>query len=174
MSVNKRYLFTSVLIVMVSMLVLSCGRSTADLDDRMPAPDFTLENIDGERYNFYAETEGKVVMLNFWAERCPSCRVKIPGLVGLASKYGDSGLEIIGIDVDSVPSQRTRVFAERNNINYTLLTGDRSSISEVANAYGPIRFIPATFVIDREKRIVENISGPRDAEYFESMLEELL
>ena len=35
-----------------------------------PAPDFTLESIDGQRYNL-ASAKGKVVVLDFWSAECP-------------------------------------------------------------------------------------------------------
>ena len=36
------------------------------LDAPLPAPDFTLEDMDGQRHSL-SDYRGKVVMLNFWA-----------------------------------------------------------------------------------------------------------
>lgn len=43
------------------------------------------------------ELEGKVVLLDFWAIWCGPCVASFPHLVELQEKYGDEGLQIVGI-----------------------------------------------------------------------------
>lgn len=164
----------AVILSVMSLSVLSCGNVTATVDSSVSAPDFTLRTPDGENYNFYDNTKGKVVLMTFWARRCPPCRAKIPHLIELYSKYKDEGLEVIGIDVDASSPSSMKAFMEEQNINYTVLIGSRSDIAGVASGYGGIRFIPATFIIDRRGRISERISGPGTTEHIEETVKELL
>src|SRR3990172_5069800 len=44
-----------------------------------PAPDFTLQTVDGEAVTL-SDLRGQVVVLNFWATWCPPCRAEMPAL----------------------------------------------------------------------------------------------
>lgn len=43
------------------------------------APDFTLERLGGGQTSL-ADVRGQVVLLNFWATRCPPCRAEMPAI----------------------------------------------------------------------------------------------
>jgi len=44
-----------------------------------------------------SDLKGKVVLLDFWAMWCTTCQVSFPHWRELKSKYGDKGLEIVGV-----------------------------------------------------------------------------
>lgn len=46
-------------------------------EDR-PAPTFELPTVEGERTISLASLSGRVVLLDFWASWCPSCREEAP------------------------------------------------------------------------------------------------
>src|SRR5579872_1884023 len=69
--------------------------------DPQPAPDFQLPGIDGKPVSLSA-SRGKVTVVNFWATWCGPCKMEIPNLIELQSKYG-AQLQIIGIGNDDVP-----------------------------------------------------------------------
>ena len=171
---SKRSVFLAVLVVMMSINLLSCDSGTAAVDGPKAASDFTLETLDGASYDFAENTKGKVVILNFWATRCPPCGAEIPDLIDVYSRYKDKGLEVIGVDVDAVSPAAMKPFVKDYKINYPVLTGNPASINKVANSYGGFRYIPTTFIIDRDGRIVEKISGARDKAYFEAAVRKLL
>ncbi|MDD4820684.1 MAG: TlpA disulfide reductase family protein [Flavobacteriales bacterium] len=62
----------------------------------MPAPDFTLKDIDGNELKL-SDFRGKWVLLDFWGSWCIWCRRGNPGLVELYDKYGGKDFEILGI-----------------------------------------------------------------------------
>ena len=160
--------------MVMSVSLLSCDSGTADVAGPKAASDFTLETLDGVKYNFAENTKGKVVILNFWAKRCPPCKAEIPDLIAVYSQYKDTGLEVIGVDVDAISPEYMKPFVKDYKINYPVLTGNPSYINKVANSYGGFRYIPTTFIIDRNGGIVEKISGPRDKDYFEAAVKKLL
>jgi peroxiredoxin len=55
--------------------------------------------IDGSEINL-AKLRGKVVLLDFWATRCPPCVEELPTVLAVYNKFHDKGFEIIGISTD--------------------------------------------------------------------------
>jgi thioredoxin 1 len=78
------------------------------------------------------ESSAKPVLVDFWAEWCPPCRLLAPTFERLAANYGDE-ISFAKVDVDELP--------------------------EVASQYG-IRSIP-TLLLLHEGEVVEEIVGPR-------------
>jgi len=60
--------------------------------------------------NFAAEVEGNggLTMVDFWATWCGPCRMVAPIVEELADEYGEKGLKVAKLDVDSNPSVSTR------------------------------------------------------------------
>jgi peroxiredoxin len=171
---RKKAVFLAILIFTASWCVMSCEKATSAVRPAGSAADFTLKDTDGEDYNFKENAGGKVVILNFWAQRCPACKMEIPNLVDLYEEYGDDGLEIIGIDVDGGGIAAMNSAISRYGINYPLLSGTSSEIGEIVSGYGGFRFIPTTYIISREGKIVEKVSGPKGKEYLEAAVKKLL
>ena len=131
------------------------------------AYDFTLPRLGGGNFTL-SSLKGKVIILDFWAVRCPPCRMEIPNFVELYKKYKGKGLEIIGICLDS--EAMVKPFAKEVGINYTLVLGNR----EVAQKYGGIRYIPTTFIIDKQGNITKKHIGYTSKETFEEEIKKLL
>jgi thioredoxin-related protein len=56
------------------------------------------------------------------------------------------------------------------NIVYPVVMGD----NDVANAYGGIRAIPTTIIIDRDGKIVDRVVGFLDRQRFEEEIREIM
>ncbi|MEO0262332.1 MAG: TlpA disulfide reductase family protein [candidate division WOR-3 bacterium] len=150
---------------LLSLSILFC--STSKLKK---APDFTLEEINGEEFHFYEHMSNKVVILDFWDTWCPPCRAEIPHFIEIYSDYEDKGVLIIGIAFAREGIERVKSFCEENGINYPVLVANR----EVVESYGGISAIPTTFIINKKGEIVERVIGYRDKEFFEEKIKELL
>ncbi|MEE8341840.1 MAG: TlpA disulfide reductase family protein [Candidatus Neomarinimicrobiota bacterium] len=150
-----------------------------DRSGELKAPDFKLATISGEEFQL-SDYNGKVVMLNFWGTWCPPCRKEIPDLVNLQKKYNKDGLEIVGITLNSGSAAEIQKFADKKEMNYTILTDfDNNETHAVTNLFGravgqPISAVPTTFLIDREGYIVKGYIGPRTEEVFYNDLKEYL
>ena len=72
--------------------------------DKDRAPNFAFTLYQGEdllgasELNLHALTQGKPVVLNFWAGLCPPCRAEMPDLQKFSDEFVDR-LTLLGIDL---------------------------------------------------------------------------
>lgn len=113
-------------------------------------------NEDGDRQRI-GDLQGKVVVLDFWATYCPPCLEEIPHLNELQTRYGDRGLEVIGLHVGGEEDRpRVPAFAEKLRIGYTLATPEDDLTGFV---FQNDNTIPQTLVLDREGKLVDRFVG---------------
>lgn len=119
-------------------------------------PEFAMKDINGEIRNI-KEWDGKVILLNFWATWCPPCLKEIPGFIELQEKYGDQGLQIIGVAVDD--ENIVREFATEMKMNYPIVAGEFEAIG-LSSRYGNHSGgLPYSVFINREGEISDKITG---------------
>ncbi len=128
--------------------------SAARIMKETPAPDFTLESLDGTTMKL-SDLRGKAVVLNFWATWCGPCKIETPWLVQFQNQYGGQGLQIIGVESGDDGKDDIVKFVKDMGINYPVLLGKES----VGDAYGGIPALPETFFIGRDGKIVDKSMG---------------
>ncbi len=132
------------------------------------APDFTLTQIDGQPLQL-SSYRGKVVLLDFWATWCDPCRDEIPHFVELQQKYGNQGLQIIGVSIDD-SIDPVKPFAEKFRINYPIVMGS----AKIGELYGGILGLPIAFMIGRDGHIYRKHIGATNVTVFETEIAHLL
>ena len=84
------------LILTLSAIFLLCIGCDRDRGGLPMAPDFTLEDLSGNKVSL-KQFRGQIVFLDFWATWCAPCLFSIPELVELQKSYGDHGLVVLGV-----------------------------------------------------------------------------
>ncbi len=134
------------------------------------APDFDLRSLDGSRLKL-SQLRGKPVLLNFWATWCAPCRIEMPWLVELDHKYRAEGVQIIGVSLDDSGSEaQVSSYAKENGVQYQVLLGDPAT----ANTYGGVRFLPQSFFVDAQGKIIKATAGLTTKQDFEDGVRALL
>lgn len=118
------------------------------------APDFELTSLDGQKVKL-SDFRGKAVVLNFWATWCAPCKIEMPWFVDLQKQYGSDGLTIIGVAMDDSDPQKIAQFASEMGVNYPVLLGTNN----VSEQYGDVEYLPTTFYINRQGKIVGKVAG---------------
>lgn len=145
------------------------GQVVAGHMDGQAAPDFELENVNGGKLSL-SSLRGKAVVINFWATWCAPCKMEIPWLVELQTKYGSQGLQIVGIAEDDSGKEKIAAFAKEMGVNYPILQGDEN----IATMYGNVEGLPTTFYIGRDGRIVDHAAGLVDFDEMEDSIQKAL
>ncbi len=131
------------------------------------APTFSWIDDDSTVHSL-RDYRGRVVLVNFWATWCGPCKYELPDLVKIDSEFSDDQLVILGVNISERPPQGVSVvdqvakFARNMKLTYRLIIGTQ----DVAEAYGGIKAIPTTFIIDRNGRIATRLVGRKDTTAF--------
>lgn len=134
-----------------------------------PAPDFTLTSLDGKNLKL-SDFHGKAVLLNFWATWCEPCKIEMPWFVDLQRKYGPQGLQVFGVAMDDASPKDISDFAQKMGVNYPIVIGKE----EVGTLYGGVQFLPSTFFISRDGKVVDRVFGLVSRSEIESNIQRAL
>lgn len=132
------------------------------------APGFTLSSLNGDKVSLES-LKGKVVLVEFWASWCITCRRENKSLLDVYASHKDKGFEILAVslDRDKAPWQKA---VEKAGLPWTQVSDLQGTESETATAYG-VHSTPTTFLLDKEGKILKkNIRS----EELNSLLGEIL
>ncbi len=115
--------------------------------------DFDLPDLDDKPVKL-ADHAGKVLIVDIWGTWCPPCRAEVPSFIKLQEKYGEQGLQIIGINYEQTEDREEalkliREFLEAEPINYPLVFGNDATREQVPDFEG----FPTTLFIDRTGKV---------------------
>jgi len=111
-----------------------------------------------ETFNL-SDYQGKVVILDFWASWCVPCRRSFPWMNEMQNKYGDDGLVIVAVNLDSEVSD-AEAFLERYPADFSIYYDHER---QLARQYG-VEAMPSSFLIDREGTVVARHLGFKSAD----------
>ncbi|KXA91893.1 hypothetical protein AKJ63_00550 [candidate division MSBL1 archaeon SCGC-AAA259D18] len=140
-------------------------------------PDFTLTSLEGEKVSL-SDLRGKVVVLDFMATWCPTCRESAEKLGPFYEAHRDNDLVIISVDVTPGETEsQLREFKEETDAGWTFALDEGGSreeeeLGEVARKY-KVRFIPTYYLVGREGIIKGKWEGEKTSQ-IEEKVEELL
>jgi len=131
------------------------------------APDFRLADLSGRTVTL-SSYKGRVVLLNFWASWCDSCKEEMPALNDLYKRRRGADFELLAASVDTTGRQPVMLFAARFEPAFPILLAD----SAVQDAYS-VRDLPTSFLIGPDGRIARRYVGPIDPKVVENDILEL-
>lgn len=120
--------------------------------------EFSFYDSDGRAVSM-SDFRGKVVLLNLWATWCPPCIRELPALDRLQGKLGGESFVVLTLSLDRVGRKTVEKFFRRLKINHLSLFVDPGHATSAAF---PIDVLPATFVLDREGRMVSFLRSYAD------------
>ena len=137
-----------------------------------PAPDFKINELNGEQKFSLSEFKGIPIVLNFWASWCAECRTEAVILETFFQKYGvnNKQLVMIGIAIQDLP-KNAKAFARHFGKTYLLgLDDDGGNIALDYGIYG----VPETFFIDPDGNIFHKTIGMVTKELMEQKFKPFL
>ena len=142
----------AVLVALAAALKLQPGQS---------APDFTLDDLDGQPVSL-SQFKGQVVLIDFWASWCGPCIDDLPYLREVKKKTSGWAVVFLNISLDSDETV-WREAIDKHDIKGVHVRADGWG-AEVAKAY-QVTGIPSYYLVDSQGLIVENqrLRGDTDA-----------
>ena len=124
-----------------------------------------------------AAHKGKVVLYQFWATWCDSCRAEMPQLIKLNEKLKSRGFELVTISADD-PEQDADAekIIKQNRAPEPAYRKDTKKDEQFINAIDPAwsGALPAMFLYDRNGRKVKSFIGETDTATIEAAVSKLL
>ena len=120
------------------------------------APEFTLEDIDGQTHKL-SDYRGKVVILSFWATWCPPCRYEMPSMERLRKLVEGEDIEILGVNVGE-NEDAIFIFTADYPVEFPLLMDRDGAVIENY----PVVGLPTTYVIGPAGHIRYRAVGSRE------------
>ena len=118
-----------------------------------PAPDFTLEFLNGEKFHL-ADCKGQVVVLDFWATWCGPCLQVMPQVEEVVGEFPSADVRLVAVNLEESPKQITATL-ERHKLNVAVVL-DQDGV--VAHRY-QANAIPQTVIVDRDGKVARLFIG---------------
>ena len=114
--------------------------------------------LDG-RQSVVSYAGAKLTVVNFWATWCVPCREEMPALEKI-HKAHDSGLQVIGALInDPATVEEVQAALTDTGATYRVVALPEGA----GHAWGGITLVPATFLIDRDGKLVRKFVGTDEA-----------
>lgn len=134
------------------------------------APNIKLKDRDGKEVEL-SSLRGKVVLLDFWASWCGPCRMENPNVVKAYDHYKDKGFTIFSVSLDDNRDRWLQAI-EKDKLSWPNHVSDLKGWRSAGAALYQVHSIPATFLIDRDGRIIaKNLRGAALDNKLKSLLE---
>ena len=167
----KRLLLWGGLALLLMVLVVGLIQSQqGQVGQGEMAPDFELISFSGENYQI-SDFRGSVIVVNFWASWCESCKPEA-GDLEAAHKYYQPRGDVLFLGVDYVDTKpEALAYLEEFQVTYPNGPDLRTKISQAFRITG----VPETYIIDQDGVIVYVRIGPfRSLEEIKSFIDPLL
>lgn len=124
--------------------------------------DFTFPDLEGNPVSLDdPRFAGKVVLVNIFGSWCPNCNDEAPLLAAWHKRYGQEGLEIVGLayELRGDPDRDrifVRRFAERYGLDYPLLlagTSDKAAAADTLPDLTAVVAFPTSVFIGRDGKV---------------------
>lgn len=129
-----------------------------------------LDLTDSDIEEYISNSEYDLLILNYWATYCSPCKEEMRDFVKLTGEYKDRGLLIVGASVDTKDEfNLMKKICDFLKVNYPIVYGLKSNFrnNEIAS-------LPKTFIIDKNKAVLQVIDGKRDYDFFKEIVEKYL
>jgi peroxiredoxin len=128
------------------------------LADRGEAIEFSGVTETGETVTS-ADTQGGVLVVNFWYASCAPCRAEAADLQSINAQFENEGARFLGVNVrDQAPN--AIAFNETYSVTYpSVLDVDTGAMQLAFSGSIPPNAVPTTLVLDAEGRVAARILG---------------
>lgn len=136
------------------------------------APDFTLEDVDGNTVCLDSLLADGPVFMSFWALWCKMCIKELDALKPFYDEFDSLGINLLAISVDKARSvPQVKPFAQSHKWKYVVVLDPEDILRDLYN----VQAMPSSFIINQDKEIIFTHMGykPGDEELIIKKMREL-
>ncbi len=134
------------------------------------APAFELAALEGSEPIRMADYRDRVVVVNFWASWCVSCRVEHDVLIELGTRFaGRDDIAMLGVNYRDTPDGARTFLLRYGAYPYPSAVDPRGRTGIDFGVYG----LPETYFVDESGQIRYRHLGPIDRETAYAVLDDL-
>ncbi|BBB24336.1 thioredoxin [Isorropodon fossajaponicum endosymbiont JTNG4] len=126
---------------------------------KIKMPDFSLTDLNGNVHT-NKSTQGKYLVVNFWATWCPPCLKEIPAFVEFYEKNKDKVL-ILGLDYEQADKAAIIEFTDTFMVNYPIILFDDKNGAQFTK-FGEVLGMPTTYIYGPNGNLVDYQMGEMD------------
>lgn len=146
------------------------GRSQVSQGELQSIPDFSAEDIEGNKIDNSIFKENKVTLVNVWATWCGPCVNELPEIQKVYSELKDQGIGVVGIVADGNDAKDTaKELIELDSLKYKMIIPDSNLEKKLIST---LRGFPTSYVVDSEGKILGIKLGGMNAEGFKAFIEQ--
>jgi len=97
---------------------------------------------------------GRVLLVDFWASWCGPCRLSMPWLNQINTRYSGRGLEIVGVNVDE-DTANARAFLDTFPANFDIIYDPEGRYAR----YFALQAMPTSILFDRNGEEISRHNG---------------
>jgi peroxiredoxin len=135
----------------------------AEAGESYDAPDFSLEDIDGNVIELDALLEEGPVFMSYWALWCTMCIKEFDALRPYYDEFESLGINVLAVSVDKARNvPKVKPFAKSHKWEYIVVLDPENTMRDLYH----VQAMPTSFIINQDKKIVFTHQGykPGDEE----------
>lgn len=119
-------------------------------------PDFSAKDLDGKTWSLDSLLGSKLTIISFWSTSCAPCKEELKLLDSLYGVYGDSGLSVVAINIDSKRTlSRVEPMVKAHGWDFTVLLDPEGKLMRLFK----VSPIPHSFYIKPDKTLLKSVIG---------------
>ena len=151
-----RHTLIAAVVLAAAGYLVSRGHHSADPSAARQLLALTLPDSNGSNQSL-GQWQGKLLVINFWATWCPPCREEMPGFSRLQNKFSGTGVQFLGIGIDS--ADKIREFSIQSPVTYPLLVGTPGLMDLVSQFGNNAGGLPYTVILGRDGAVQKTRLG---------------